>query len=166
VLRWNRPRGSARRESLYQSASKTIKRHSVGGAKTPKIRAELFFHRARAMNASQVECAAIRILNRRRCKRFRETIEQHFRRALVSKRFRSCERGSSHEMGAGAIGMRAIEIASTETSDDDRANAIMSRRRRRDLSLASAILRREEPAPLAFPDGVSSVALTVRPRWR
>jgi hypothetical protein len=50
--------------------------------------------------------------------RFWETFEQHFRRMLVSKRFRSRERGRAHEMGAGAITTRVIEIVSTEISPD------------------------------------------------
>jgi hypothetical protein len=64
--------------------------------------------------------------------RFRETIEQHFRRALVSKPFRSRRRGSSHETGAGAIVARAIDIASTEMRKRARAITLTSRRRRGD----------------------------------
>jgi len=106
---------------VYQSASKTIKVHSVGDVKTPKIRAELFFCFARRTRAPRASSTALRFLNRRRLMRFWETIEQHFRRALVSKRILSRARGSSHEMGAGAIVKRAIEIASTEMSDGARA---------------------------------------------
>jgi hypothetical protein len=119
VLRWNFARAAAQgEESVYQSASKTIKRHSVGEVKTPKIRAELFFRWARETDAPRAPSTPIRFLNRRRPMRFWETIGQHFRRALVSRPIRSRNRGSSHEMGAGAIAERAIEIASTETSED------------------------------------------------
>jgi hypothetical protein len=132
LLRWNRPRDSARRESLYQSAPKTIKRQTGTAAKTAKIREELFFHRADEVDASRAHGSRRGFLRRRRLMRFRETIEQHFRRALVSKQFRSRERGRSHEMGTGAIDARAIEGVSTETSDIDRATARGSRRRRGD----------------------------------
>lgn len=132
LLRWNCPRDSAKRESLYQSASKTIKRQTDSAAKTPKIRAELFFQRARVARASPARSAPIQFLRRRRRMRFRETIEQHFRRMLVSKRIRSRERGSSHEMGAGAIDVRTIASVSTEISEGARAHLTTSRRRRCD----------------------------------
>jgi len=125
-------RAAARGEaSVYQTASKTIKVHSVGDVKTPKIRAELFFCFARRTRAPRASSTALRFLNRRRLMRFWETIEQHFRRALVSRQIRSSKRGSSREMGAGAIVERAIEIASTEMSDAARALCPTSRRRRR-----------------------------------
>lgn len=127
-----RSRDSAKRESLYQSASNTIKAQTEGRAKTSKIRAELFFCRARSARAAHARRARISVLRRRSPMRFQETIEQHFRRMLVSKRFRSRERGSSHEMGAGAIVARAIARVSTETSDDERARLTTSRRRRGD----------------------------------
>ena len=116
---------------MYQSASKTIKRHSVGDVKTPKIRAEFIFLSARGTGGRGRRARRIRFLNRRRLMRFWETIEQHFQRALVSRQIRSRKRGSSHEMGAGAIVKRAIEIASTETSEDARAPFRSFRRRRR-----------------------------------
>jgi hypothetical protein len=130
LLRWNCPRVSARRESLYQSAPKTIKGQSDCGVKTAKIRAELFCPRARHADRSRSRNARRGFLNRRTLMRFRETIEQHFRRALVSKPFRSCKRGTPHEMGAGAIEEAAIESVSTESRDADLAITHTSRRRR------------------------------------
>jgi hypothetical protein len=50
LLRWNRRAAARGEESLYQSASKTIKGQTDYDAKTPKIRAELFFRRARAVD--------------------------------------------------------------------------------------------------------------------
>jgi hypothetical protein len=120
----------ARRVCVYQSASKTIKRQTDGGAKASEIRAELLFDHARGSGATARTAARSGLLNRRRPMRFRETIGQHFRRVLVSKRFRSCKRGRSHVMGTGAIDARAIEIASTETSEGVRATFIAPRRRR------------------------------------
>jgi hypothetical protein len=71
----------------------------------------------------------IEFLRRRRPMRFRETIGQHFRRVLVSKPFRSCKRGSPHEMGAGAIEARGIAGMSTEIGVRDQARVCDSRRR-------------------------------------
>ena len=150
MLRWNRPRDSAKRKSLYQSASKPIKGQTEERAKTSKIRAELFFHRARIARAAHARRAPISFLRRRSPMRFQETIEQHFRRMLVSKRFRSRERGSSHEMGACAIVARAIARVSTVTSDDDRARLTTSRRRRGDRArrgFETASRRKNKRAP-------------------
>jgi hypothetical protein len=122
----------AKRESVYQSASNTIKRQTDGGAKTSEIRAQLFFVHACGASTRTTTMARSRFLKRRRLMRFRETIEQHFRRALVSKQFRSCKRGRSHVMGTGAIDARAIESISTETSVGRRATFLASRRRRVD----------------------------------
>jgi hypothetical protein len=63
--------------------------------------------------------------------RFQETIGQHFRRALVSKRFRSCKRGSPHVMGTGAIVTRSIACASTEIDVSGSALVCEPRRRAR-----------------------------------
>src|ERR1700749_1046003 len=72
-------------ESLYQSASNTIKPQTDARAKTAKISAELFSVHARAAADAEAPTSRIAFLNRRRAMRFRETIAQHFRRALVSR---------------------------------------------------------------------------------
>ena len=106
----------ARRESVYQSASITIKRQSEMRAKIPKIRAQLFFVSVRTSRETCGARGRDPFLNRRSSMRFRETIEQHFRRALVSKPFRLRARAKAREMGTGAIDLRAITNASTENA--------------------------------------------------
>lgn len=118
--------------SVYQSASNTSKGQSVRGAKTPKIRAELFSFGAPKAAAPARSARARGLLRRRSRMRFQETIEQHFRRALVSKRFQPRARGSSHEMGLGAIALSPITHTPTEIGARARARTRPFRRRRRD----------------------------------
>jgi hypothetical protein len=104
VLRGGTARAVARSEgSLYQSASNASKRQSATSAKTSKIRANFFFTLPRIAHAHRAPEARDRFLKRRTRMRFWETIGQHFRRTLVSRRFPSRERGRSHVMGTGAI---------------------------------------------------------------
>jgi hypothetical protein len=107
------PRVRARRESLYQTGLPTSKRQSGVRGKTLKISAQILFLVPVAGVATARAWPEYGHLTRRIPVAFMETIGQHFRRAWVSRHFRSMERAKPHRMGAGAIAGFAIAAPST-----------------------------------------------------
>jgi hypothetical protein len=70
-----------------------------------------------------------RSITRRRVMPFSETIGQHFRHTQISPHFPTHARAEPHDMGAGAIDVRAIEILSTGMERSARARCGSIRRR-------------------------------------
>ncbi|HEX4404658.1 MAG TPA: hypothetical protein VH560_07510 [Polyangia bacterium] len=144
----------------------TIKRQSETRAKISKIRAQLFFVYVRTVRATHGARAGDPFLNQRSSMRFRETIEQHFRRAHVSKRFRRRARAEAREMGTRAIERRAIARASTENARAKCRGSMMSRRIARDRATHAAKItdrapeRGEKGHEAPSPDAREKVKLT------